>query len=66
MPDNWIYVAAAYTLAALVFGGYWRWLGRKEREIRTLAVRNDPASRSREPSRPGHPRSEAASRHPLP
>jgi hypothetical protein len=26
MPDNWSFVAAAYGLAALVLGGYWRFL----------------------------------------
>jgi hypothetical protein len=31
MPDNWSFVAAAYGLAALVLGGYWRFLRRKER-----------------------------------
>jgi hypothetical protein len=46
MPDNWTFVAAAYGLAALVFGGYWRWLARKELELRTLAVR-DPRAASR-------------------
>ena len=30
MPDNWAFVAAAYGLAALVFGGYWRSFGKKE------------------------------------
>jgi hypothetical protein len=63
MPDNWGFVAAAYGLAAIVFLGYWRRLGRKEREIITL--RSDRASRSHPPSRSGHPRPEAGSRHPL-
>jgi hypothetical protein len=31
MPDNWSYVAAAYLLAALAVGGYWRHLGRRRR-----------------------------------
>jgi hypothetical protein len=70
MPDNWTFVAAAYGLAALVFGGYWRRLGRKERELAAVrtereAVRNDRASRSQQPSGPGHPRSEPGTRHPL-
>ena len=34
MPDNWSYVAAAYALAIVVFGGYWRWLASKERDLR--------------------------------
>ena len=63
MPDNWSFVAAAYGLAAIVFLGYWRRLGRKEREITTL--RSDRASRSRPPSGTAHPRLEPGSRHPL-
>ena len=54
MPDNWSFVAAAYALAAAVFGGYWRWLVQKEREIT-----------SRQPSMTAHPRPEPASRPPL-
>jgi hypothetical protein len=71
MPDNWTFVAAAYALAAAVFGGYWRWLARKERELATLAARNDQAvrtdrgGRSRPLSGSGHPRPEPASRPPL-
>jgi hypothetical protein len=48
MPDNWTFVAAAYAVAAVAFGAYWRWLGRKERDITTLRGRNDgrnPAGR---------------------
>jgi hypothetical protein len=59
MPDNWGFVAAAYGLAAVVFGGYWRWLRGKERELAEL-------QRSHQPSRSAHPRPEPASRHPLP
>jgi len=33
MPDNWGFVAAAYLLAALVFGGYLRRLARIERDL---------------------------------
>jgi hypothetical protein len=33
MPDNWGFVAAAYGLAALGLGGYWRYLRRRAREI---------------------------------
>jgi hypothetical protein len=66
MPDNWTYVAAAYVTAAVVFGGYWRWLGRKERDLRTLALsRIDNTTRSRQPSETDHPRPEPASRPPL-
>ena len=59
MSDNWSFVAAAYGLAVVVFGGYWRWLGQKERELETLRVsgqpsrtsslRSDPASRATRP-----------------
>jgi hypothetical protein len=67
MPDNWTYVAAAYTLAAVVFGAYWLRLGRRERELAMSgAVRIDPTSRSQAPSKTGHPRPEPASRPPLP
>ena len=59
MPDNWSFVAAAYGLAVVVFGGYWRWLGQKEREMAALR-------QSHQPPRPAHPRSEPASRAPLP
>jgi hypothetical protein len=49
MPDNWGYVAAAYTVAVVVLGGYWRRLVRKEHELALLlrAGRSDGASRSR-------------------
>jgi hypothetical protein len=39
MPDNWGYVAAAYALALVVFGGYWRRLRTRERQLRTPAMR---------------------------
>ncbi len=43
MPDNWGFVAAAYLLAALVFGGYWRRLARIERTLeRGTARRQRP------------------------
>ena len=54
MPDNWGFVAAAYGLTAAVLLWYWRRLGRQERELRALR------------SRSAHPRSEPASRPPLP
>jgi hypothetical protein len=37
MPDNWGFVAAAYAVALLVLGGYWRRLARRERELSALA-----------------------------
>jgi hypothetical protein len=60
MPDNWAFVIAAYALALVVFGGYWRRLARRERELAALgnAVRNDRASRSHRPSETAHPRAE--------
>jgi hypothetical protein len=59
ISDHWEFVAAAYGLAVLVLGGYWRHLVRKERE---LAIAED--RRSRERSMSGHPRPEPASRGP--
>ena len=55
MPDNWGYVAAAYTVAVVVLGGYWRRLVRKEHELALLlrAGRSDGASRNR--TRPSLP-----------
>jgi hypothetical protein len=46
MPDNWSFVVAAYAVAAIALGGYWRFLGRRERELRRLA------SGSPDPRRP--------------
>ena len=90
MPDNWEFVAAAYAVAALVLGGYWRMLARKEHTLTALrpgtaaraearagveaeagaeaggGVRNDHTCRSRQLSKPGHPRPKPASRPPLP
>jgi hypothetical protein len=39
MADHWNFVAAAYGLAVLVLGGYWRRLVRKEREVAALRQR---------------------------
>jgi hypothetical protein len=69
MPDNWTYVAAAYALAVVVFGGYWRWLARKEHDLRTLALsriasRVDSTMRSRQPSETAPPRPQPSSRPP--
>jgi hypothetical protein len=33
MPDHWSYVFAAYGLAAVVLGGYWRRLVRRARAL---------------------------------
>jgi len=61
MQDHWNFVAAAYGLALLVLGGYWRHLVKKEREL--LTADNE---RNRQRSRAGQSRSEPAARHPLP
>ena len=39
MADHWNFVAAAYGLAIVVLGGYWRRLVRKERELDALKRR---------------------------
>ena len=49
MADNWPFVAAAYGLAALVLGGYWRRLVRLERQA-TSTGRKPP---HRRPGWPG-------------
>ena len=37
MPDNWGYVLAAYGVAALALGWYWRGLVRRARAARSPA-----------------------------
>ena len=56
MPDNWTFVLAAYGVAVLLLGGYWRSLQKREREASQV-----PAARrtSPRPSRPAHPGSPA-------
>jgi hypothetical protein len=39
MRDNWSFVVAAYGLAAVVLGGYWRQLVRRERRLSAEAGR---------------------------
>jgi hypothetical protein len=53
MPDGWSFVFAAYGLAALVLGGYWRRLHRRERELATRERRHGAARA--EPRTPGRP-----------
>ena len=54
MPDNWTFVLAAYAVAAVLLGGYWRNLQKRERESnRQPAVRRTTPR----PSVPAHPRS---------
>lgn len=50
MPDNWWFVFAAYAVAALVLGGYWRRLVRRERELAALAQRRRAAPVERRPA----------------
>jgi hypothetical protein len=63
MPDNWTFVAAAYGLAAVVFTAYWRWLGRKEREVATLRHARTPRRHASQPV-PVRPRPDASSGRP--
>jgi hypothetical protein len=44
--DHWGFVAAAYGIAALALGGYWRRLMQLERGLKTPSVRG-PAARRR-------------------
>ena len=60
MPDNWSFVIAAYALAALALGGYWRHLVRREKDLNQSGRETQP----RVP-RTGHPRTEPAARTPL-
>jgi hypothetical protein len=46
MPDNWTFVFAAYGLAALVLGAYWRRLARRERSIRSEGASTAPSETS--------------------
>jgi hypothetical protein len=67
MPDNWGFVTAAYAVAALVFGGYWRHLARRERELAALnAGLRTARARGSAHRPPAPPRREPASRHPRP
>jgi hypothetical protein len=82
MPDHWGFVAAAYAVTAIILGGYWRMLARKEHALASpgtgtrgqseagarsqAGARTDPTIRSREPSKTAPPRPEPASRPPLP
>jgi hypothetical protein len=38
MADNWGFVLAAYVVAAVAFGGYWRHLVRRARELSALVA----------------------------
>jgi len=41
MPDNWGFVLAAYAIAALLLGGYWRHLLRRGQELAELKRRRE-------------------------
>jgi len=59
MPDNWGFVLAAYAIGALVLGGYWRRLRRRERQARQRpAIRRAPAR----PALSTHPRPDPGAR----
>jgi hypothetical protein len=47
MPDNWGYVMAAYAVAALVLGAYWRRLGIRRRTLLRGATAGTPEGRRR-------------------
>jgi len=81
MPDNWSFVIAAYLLAAVVLGAYWRHLVKKERELEVHDRMDRPVQNTQrmggsvhqglpgtEPRVPGtgHLRSEPSTRRPLP
>jgi hypothetical protein len=51
MPDHWGFVAAAYAVAAVALGGYWRRLVRLEHTLKTPTLRVTGARR-----RSGSPR----------
>ena len=63
MPDNWTFVFAAYGVAALLLGGYWRSLQKRERESTQLPAARRTASRA---ARPAHPRANPSSPPPSP
>jgi hypothetical protein len=58
MADHWEFVGAAYGLAIVVLGAYWRRLLRRERDVER--------ARSRQPSRSGSARPQPASEQPIP
>lgn len=40
MRDNWAFVIAAYGVAVIILGGYWRRLVRRDRELSALPGRS--------------------------
>jgi len=65
--DHWGFVLAAYGIAAVALGAYWRHLCRRERELTLLASKmiNRKEERTDVVPGAGHPRSKPASRTPL-
>lgn len=55
MPDNWGYVAAAYALAALMLGAYWRHLVRRAAELARPRAGRRLRSEARSWPAPGPP-----------
>jgi len=51
MPDNWGYVVAAYAVAAVFLGAYWRYLARRARQLDAYSLRRrrPPSMGHREP-----------------
>jgi hypothetical protein len=47
MPDNWGYVAAAYLVAALMLGAYWRHLIRRASELARPRTTRRPRGEAR-------------------
>jgi hypothetical protein len=66
--DHWGFVLAAYGIAAVALGVYWRHLCRRDRELTLLAspVINRAEQRSQAAPEAGRPRPTPASRTPLP
>lgn len=64
MPDNWAFVLAAYGLAVVVLVTYWRFLVRREHELRDAGVVREQLRQG--PGMSGHARTEPGSRSPLP
>lgn len=60
MPDNWGYVVAAYAVAAVFLGAYWRYLTRRAQQLDAGYLR-----RGHRPAT-GHPGPERGSRAPAP
>lgn len=61
MPDNWGYVVAAYAVAAILLGAYWRYLARRARELDAPSLRRRPSA-----SGTGHTRPEPGSHAQVP